>query len=256
MSTGYNEDLAYIQDVGFRDYALQANAGILALLAQQGIQHGLVVELGCGSGLSAQAFTQAGYDVLGVDLSAALVAIAQDRVPTAQFRVESLFQTEIPACQAVVAIGECFNYLFDDTPAVDSTDTHAPLMPLFQRIYAALVEGGMLIFDAVEPGQIAPHTPTRHFTEGNDWLVLVEKHEDPEQRLLTRRIITFRHMDGSYRRSDEVHRQRLYFASDLAAELASIGFQVQIDRHYGQYELPPARFVVIARKPICQNLDN
>ncbi|MBW4523120.1 MAG: class I SAM-dependent methyltransferase [Scytolyngbya sp. HA4215-MV1] len=249
MSSWYNEDLAYIHDVGFCDYALQANSSILASLAQQGIQHGLVVELGCGSGLSTQAFAQAGYDVLGVDISAAMIAIAQARVPTAQFRVASLFQTEIPPCQVVVAIGECFNYLFDAVSDVDSTGDRSSLMPLFQRIYTALVEDGLLIFDIVEPGQITPHISSRNFTEGKDWFVLVEKSEDPEQRILTRRIITFRQIDDYYRRSDEVHRQRLYFASELATELASIGFQVQISRHYGQYELPPARAALVAHKP-------
>jgi hypothetical protein len=54
MTAWYNEDLAYIHDVGFREYVLKSTPGILEMLSDRQIQTGLVVELGCGSGLSAE----------------------------------------------------------------------------------------------------------------------------------------------------------------------------------------------------------
>ncbi len=54
---------------------------------------GLIVDLGCGGGLSARAFSPEGYRVLGVDISPAAIAIARQRVPDAEFRVESLLPT-------------------------------------------------------------------------------------------------------------------------------------------------------------------
>jgi predicted TPR repeat methyltransferase len=94
MTGWYNEDLAYIHDVGFRDYALKSTPRILEILKQHQIDSGLIVDLGCGSGLSAEILTQAGYQVLGIDVSKAMVAIAQARVPTSTFRVESLRNIE------------------------------------------------------------------------------------------------------------------------------------------------------------------
>jgi methylase of polypeptide subunit release factors len=47
----YKEDLAFIHDVGFSDYALKSAPGLLDILAQNQIRDGLVVDLGCGSGL-------------------------------------------------------------------------------------------------------------------------------------------------------------------------------------------------------------
>jgi len=38
MNNWYKEDLAYIHDIGFRSYVLQAMPGILAILNQHGIQ--------------------------------------------------------------------------------------------------------------------------------------------------------------------------------------------------------------------------
>jgi hypothetical protein len=46
----YQEDLAYLHDVGHRDCALKSAPCIIAILAQNNIRDGLVVDLGCGSG--------------------------------------------------------------------------------------------------------------------------------------------------------------------------------------------------------------
>ncbi|MEQ8757430.1 MAG: class I SAM-dependent methyltransferase [Coleofasciculus sp. G1-WW12-02] len=242
MEKGYKEDLAYIHDVGFRDYALKSAPGILAILAQNQIREGLVVDLGCGSGLWAQKLVKAGYHVFGVDSSESMIAIARTRVPEAEFQVESLFNVDIPVCNAVTSIGECLNYLFD--PKCD----RASLIQLFYRVYNALEPGGVFIFDIVEPGQVAPGIPSQGFTEGEDWVVLVEKLEDSEQELLTRRIITFRKVGKYYRRDEEVHRQQLYQATDIAEQLRQVGFEVQTMRSYGEYPLPKSRVAFIALK--------
>ncbi|MBW4577588.1 MAG: class I SAM-dependent methyltransferase [Aphanothece sp. CMT-3BRIN-NPC111] len=243
MTQWYNEDLAYIHDVGFRDYALKSAPGILEILKHSQIPTGLVVDLGCGSGLSAQALHQAGYQVLGIDISEAMIAIAKTRVPTAEFRVSSLFTVEIPSCAAVISIGECLSYLFD-------ANSDLVLNSLFRRIYHALSPGSVFIFDVVVPGQVPPDVIAKSFTEGQDWIVLVEKQEDRTEQILTRRIITLRQVGDLYRRTDEVHRQRLFNATTLAEELNQIGFQVEMMDRYGRFNLPPARVAFVARKPI------
>lgn len=235
----YKKDLAYIHDVGFGDYALNSAPGILALLKRNGIQEGLIVDLGCGSGLLAQVFVQAQYRVLGIDLSAALLEIARTRVPEAEFQEASLFSVEIPPCNAVTSVGECFNYLFD------AEDNLVRLTRLFLRIYTALAPGGILIFDMVEPGQTANGTEQR-FVEGEDWLVLVDKEET--RNILTRRILTFRQVGEFYQRDEEIHRQQLFPANKIVRELEKIGFQVRAMHHYGDFSLPKARVAFIALK--------
>lgn len=243
MNEWYKQDLAYIHDVGHCDYALRSAPGILDILTQNHIHDGLIVDLGCGSGLSALEFTKANYQVLGIDMSEALIAIARSRVPDAEFRVESLFKAGIPPCHAVVSIGECLNYLFD----TDNNDQ--TLTELFDRIYTALFPGGVFIFDIAEPGQITQREGSvKNFTEGEDWIILVEKKEDQERAILRRRIITFRKVENDYRRDDEVHHLRLYKATDMAEKLHRAGFQVEIMHRYGQYELPNAHAALIAHK--------
>ena len=56
-----------------------------------------MIDLGCGSGILSRAVSEAGYDVLGIDISEAMIAMARQRVPRGQFRVESLLTAELPA---------------------------------------------------------------------------------------------------------------------------------------------------------------
>jgi SAM-dependent methyltransferase len=243
MVEWYKEDLAFIHDVGYGDFALSSAPGILEILDQSKIREGLVVDLGCGSGLWARELMKAGYRVLGVDISRSMIDIARRRVPEAEFRVGSLFEAELPPCNAVTALGEILNYLFDPD------NDRQTLVRLFHRIYDALTPGGVFVFDIAEPGQIMQQTTAREFSEDDDWIVLIEKDEDREQGTLTRRITTFRSVGELYRRDDEVHIQRLYKATDIASELRQVGFLVQPMRNYGQYPLPAAHTAFVARKP-------
>ena len=243
MVEWYREDLAYIHDVGFGDYALESAPGILEILARSEIGEGLVVDLGCGSGLWARELTKARYRVLGIDISESMIYIARRRAPEAEFRVGSLFEADIPPCEAVTAIGEVLNYLFDPD------NDRQSLLGLFRRIYDALAPGGVFVFDVAEPAQIPRGTTTRGFSEGEDWVVLIEKEEDTEWRTLIRRISSFRKVGEHYRRDDEVHRQRLYESSEIAGELRGVGFQVRTMRSYGRYSLPRAHAAFVARKP-------
>jgi SAM-dependent methyltransferase len=240
MPRWYGEDLAYIHDVGHAEFALRSAPGILEILARSGIRDGLVVDLGCGSGLWARELVDAGYQVLGIDISEAMITLSRKRVPEAEFRVGSLFDAEIPPCGAVTAVSEVLNYLFDEEPG--------GLAPLFRRVFEVLVPGGVFVFDVLGPGQVPPGAKARGFRVGEDWAVLSEREEDAERGTLERRIVSFRKVGEHYRRDDEVHRVRLYDPSELAAELGELGFEVRTMRAYGDYPLGKNHAAFEARK--------
>ena len=85
----YADDLAHIHDVEFGEFPKGSAPWILDILHQSGVTDGLVVDLGCGSGIWARELADAGYKVLGIDISPAMIKIAQQRVPDGEFRVES-----------------------------------------------------------------------------------------------------------------------------------------------------------------------
>ena len=238
----YGEDIAYIHDVGHAEFALRSAPGILEILDRSGIGDGLVVDLGCGSGLWARELVDAGYRVVGIDISEAMIELSRKKVPEAEFRVGSLFEVEIPRCQAVTAMSEVLNYLFD------AENEERGLGRLFRRVHDALVPGGVLVFDVLGPGQVPPGARTKGFSVGEDWAVLSELEEDSEQGTMERRIVSFRKVGALYRRDEEVHRVHLYDPSDLSAELERAGFRVQTMQSYGAHPLSEGHAAFVARK--------
>ena len=218
--------------------------GILEILDQNGIRDGLVVDLGCGSGLWARELVDSGYRVFGIDISEAMIDLSRKKAPEAEFRVGSLFEVEIPSCQAVTAVSEVLNYLFD------AENEDLGLARLFRRVHDALVPGGVFVFDVLGPGQVPPGDKARGFGVGEDWAVLSEREEDVERGTMERRIVSFRRVGEHYRRDDEVHRVRLYDPSGLSAELEQVGFRVQTMRSYGDLPLAEGHAAFAARKPL------
>ena len=168
----YQSDLAYIHDARFGEVARSAAPVLLEALARAGVEDGLVVDLGCGSGIFSEPLAAAGYQVLGIDASAPMPRLARRRVPDGTFRRGSLHDVEIPRAVAVAGIGECFNYF------VERPVSERGLARLFRRILRALLPGGVLLFDMAAPGRVlGPGAAKSHF-EARDWAILVTTEED------------------------------------------------------------------------------
>jgi SAM-dependent methyltransferase len=239
--TAYATDLAFIHDAGFGDFAREASAFLIEILRQRGISRGLVVDFGSGSGILAECVSKADYEVLGFDVSRAMIELASKRVPTATFRHESFLDAQLPPCVAVTAIGEIFNYLFD------RRNTNARLRGVFRRVHAALRPGGVFVFDVALVGRV-PEGIRRGFTAGPDWACLYEACEDPLAHTLERRITSFRKVGEHYRRDAEVHRLRLYRRAPLLADLRAAGFRARTLAGYGATPFPPGYAGFVARK--------
>src|SRR5262249_1423609 len=109
-SAAYEEDLAYIHDVGYDFHARGLAPALLKFLEGAGVAGSGVGDLGCGSGIWARALQEAGYQPVGVDISPAMIALARRRVPGGRFHVASFLDFELPPCRAITALGEvlCF----------------------------------------------------------------------------------------------------------------------------------------------------
>jgi ubiquinone/menaquinone biosynthesis C-methylase UbiE len=92
----YGPDLAHMHASGYTSLAEAAAPAIVRLIGEPG---GLVIDVGCGSGVTTRALVEAGHDVLGVDPSPAMLAIAWRTAPGARFRQASLLDTELPECR-------------------------------------------------------------------------------------------------------------------------------------------------------------
>jgi SAM-dependent methyltransferase len=241
---GYRKDLAYIHDAGFRDYALNAAPGLLQILRKNGVTDGLVVDLGCGSGRWAAELNRAGYKVLGVDQSAAMIGLARKIAPDSRFKIASLLRTALPSCDAITSIGECLNYCFDEK------NSREELTGLFERAHRALRPGGVLVFDIAEPARIPRSLPQTKWIEGRDWSLFVSTSGDRVHNTLQREIVCFRKLGRQYRRNQETHNLRLYRANDIVQDLARCGFAARRISGYGAFRFPPGIAGVLAIKKI------
>jgi SAM-dependent methyltransferase len=237
----YGEDLAYVHQAGFSDLARTAANRVVAELRGRRVTDGLVVDVGCGAGVAAQRLVRAGYDVLGLDTSREMLALAREVAPAATFRHGSFVDSELPPdCVAVTAIAEVLNY---DV----SADAEEHLADFFARAHAALRPGGLLVLDVAGPGRVADGEPARSWSEGADWAILVETAEDRRARDLRRRMTVFRRTGGGWRRSETEHRQRLHPASAVVTLLRDAGFRARILRSYeGDEPFAPGHRALIA----------
>ena len=236
----YGPDLSYIHHTGFGTFAEQAAPGLVVILRAAGIHNGLIVDLGCGSGIWLAHALRAGYSALGIDVSPAMIELARSVAPQAEFIVGSAHAVEIPTCVAVTALGESISYLPEKW-----VDLH--IQTLINRIADALVPGGLLIFDVVERSWAAPMSYETSRLE-SDWQIEVEVREDPTRKLLTRTINITRQVGADTRRSTELHRIRTFDRSELEDPLAAAGFVFQVTQGYDAVQFLPHRLGFVAHK--------
>jgi SAM-dependent methyltransferase len=233
--TFYPADLARIHDEGYGEFARAGACEALRRLPGPG----LVVELGCGSGISTQILSDAGYDVLGIDLSADMLAIAGQRAPRAALRQGSLWDAELPRCVAVTAIGEVINYATDQRAGTQR------LPELFERIHRALRPAGLLLLDFATPGRATLRGGGPHVRTAAGWRIESETVEDSSAKTLERRMtITL----GNSRRT-EIHRLRLYEPELVRKCLEGLGFRCEALDGYCDFGFWPGYAAFAAVKP-------
>src|SRR5262249_52546943 len=147
---------------------------------------------------------------IGVDQSAAMLALARRRGPRGQVRRGAGGGGGRPSCGAGAARGGGVDYRFAGVG-------ERGLFCLFLRVTAALPPGGVFVFDLALVGRLGARTPRRSFTLGEDWACLVERQLGRAGRMLTRRITSFRQIGTRYRRSDELHQLWLYRKPEVVA---------------------------------------
>jgi SAM-dependent methyltransferase len=242
----YGPEQAGIHHRRFGRLAATAADHLLAVLAGAGHHGGTVVDLGCGSGILAARLTAAGYDVLGVDLSPDMVAIATATAPQARFVVGSLHDVDLPPCVAVTAVGEALDYAADPAAGPEA------VARLAGRVAAALAPGGVWLLDVSGPGRAGPTGTSKQFHRHDDWCLGMTATESAGGTRLDREVTIFTaEADGRYRRVEEHHVLHLYERGEMAATLRAAGFAVEVLDDYRSAGGPgvPGWYVVEAGKP-------
>ena len=115
---------------------------LIGLLQEYGVQDGLVLELGCGTGKATRLLSRAGYDMIGIDNSPDMLEIALEKEGKIKEDILYLLQDMrsfelYGTVRAVVSICDSMNYIIEPDD----------LLKVFQLVNNYLDPGGVFIFD-------------------------------------------------------------------------------------------------------------
>jgi SAM-dependent methyltransferase len=237
----YRPDLALVHHRGFGFHAAACAPGILDLLAPVRDRRGVVLEVGCGTGLLTKELVAAGHRVIATDASPGMLGVAREQVGglAEDLRQLTLPDDVLPEADAIVAVGHPLNYL------PDARDVDKALV----AIATALRPGGLLALDIcdLEWGRARRDTP--QFAEaGQDWAIIT-KFSMPAADRFVRDITTFLpNADGSWRRATEHHENVLVDTALIPALLQQNGVDAEVRSSFGTETNPPGLRAVVGHK--------
>jgi SAM-dependent methyltransferase len=237
----YRRDLALVHHRGFGFHAHACAPGILELLEPVRERGGVVVELGCGSGLLTRHLLNAGHRVIATDASPAMVDLAREVATGAEDISQVVLPDDpLPPADAVVSVGHVLNYLPDES-AIDRA---------LVAVAQALRPGGVLAIDLcdLEWGEARRDAPDLGRVS-DDWAIIT-KFSVPSRNRFVREMTTFlRNEDGSWRRDDERHDNVLIDTTLVPALLGNNGLQVTVASSFGTERLPVGLRALIGYRP-------
>ena len=237
----YRNDLALVHHRGFGFHADTCAPGILALLEPVRARGGLVLEVGCGSGLLTRYLVDAGHRVVATDASPAMLELARVTVPDAE-AIEriALPDDPLPEADAVVSIGHALSYL----PTADAIDR------ALVALARALRPDGVFAIDLEDLEWAAARVDApAQGRVGDDWAIISE-YSVPAPDSFVREMTTFvRNDDGSWRRGDERHDNVMIDTTSVPALLAAEGLDVEVRMSFGTEQLPIGLRAVVGGRP-------
>jgi SAM-dependent methyltransferase len=196
-----------------------------------------VLDTACGTGHHAVALTQRGYEVVGTDLSAEMIALARGNAA----------ETSVPVEFAVAGFGQLARAVGGNFDAVLCLGNSLPHLLSEQAVTAALTdmaavlrEGGLLVmqsrnYDRVWRGRERFMPPTAH-RHGDDEVIFFRFMDFHAETMTFNMARFWRTADGWDFRVDATE-LRPIFHQDLAATLKAAGFQSTA--FYGDYRFSP-----------------
>lgn len=192
---------------------------LMELLKEYRIEEGVVCELGCGTGKMTRLLADAGYDMIGVDMSEDMLAIASMENPQQiLYLCQDMRELELyGTVAAVVSVCDSMNYLLEEED----------LLEVFQRVNEYLEPGGVFLFDLNTIYKyetlLGETTICENRPEGS---FIWENYYDEEEQINEYDLTLFiQEKENLYRKFEETHYQRGYSMEKIRTLLEEAGME-------------------------------
>lgn len=190
-------------------------------LKEHGLTDGRICELGCGTGIMTEKFAKAGYQMIGLDKSVDMLALAKQKQEETKSDILYLNQdmTEMELdkpVDACISVCDSMNYLLQEEE----------MSALFERVKKYLTPGGLFIFDLKTVYCYRNVIGNQTWVEQDEevsyiWENFFYEEQDINEYMLT--IFRKQPDSGLYERMEEAHYQRAYSPERLKSLLAEAG---------------------------------
>lgn len=192
------------------------------LLKEQGVNDGLVLDLGCGTGSLTELLAAAGYDMIGVDNSEDMLQIAMDKRADSGkdilYLMQDMREFELyGTVGAVVSICDCMNYILE----------YKELVEVFRLVNNYLDPGGVLIFDLNTIYKYEKLLGDATIAEDREACSFIwDNYYDQETRINEYDLALFiKEERDLYRKYTETHYQRAYTLDEAKEALKEAGME-------------------------------
>ncbi len=223
MANGQYTALAAFYDrLNGADYKRYAQA-LCQTLARYGVRPGhLVLDLACGTGQITARLAKAGYDMIGVDLSEEMLAVAMNRPhgekPVLYLKQDMRAFELYGTVAATVCCLDSLNYLC----------TEADLAACFACVHNYLDPNGIFAFDMNTPYQFENGYGKHDYVMEADGVLLAWRScYHKASRLCDFHLSLFsRTADGHYTRTEELQTERAFSMRTVRTLLTRAGFEI------------------------------
>ena len=202
------------------------------LFKEYGIEDGILLDLGCGTGKLTQFMAEKGYDMIGVDYSYEMLEIAKLRSnESILYLMQDMREFELyGTVRGIYSACDCFNYILEEDE----------LREVFALANNYLDPGGIFVFDINTPYKyyelLAGNTFAETREEGS---FIWENYFDEEEQINEYDLTLYiKDEDGRFQRFEETHYQRCYELDTIQALLEEAG--LEFVAAYDAYTKEPA----------------
>lgn len=195
---------------------------LTGLLRKYGVNDGLVLDLGCGTGSVTELLSEAGYDMIGADNSEEMLQIAMDKRAASGRDILYLLQDMrdfelYGTVAAVVSICDCMNYILE----------YEELVKVFSLVNNYLDPEGIFIFDLNTIYKYENVLGESTIAEDREESSFIwENYYDRETMINEYDLALFiRTEDDLYQKYVETHYQKAYSLDTVKRAMAEAGME-------------------------------